>query len=67
MQARQTSFNIKQYITFFTIKIHTWPDHGPYLKKGLFLIDDIDIAFELFAMHCGFGRGIRQKKIPQEK
>ena len=26
-----------------------------------------DIAFELFAMHCGIGRGIRQKKIPQEK
>ena len=26
-----------------------------------------DIAFELFAMHCGIGWGIRQKKIPQEK
>ena len=26
-----------------------------------------DIAFELFAMDCGIGRGIRQKKIPQEK
>ena len=26
-----------------------------------------DIAFELFAMHCSIGRGIRQKKIPQEK
>ena len=26
-----------------------------------------DIAFELFAMHCGIGKGIRQKKIPQEK
>ena len=26
-----------------------------------------DIAFELFAMHYGIGRGIRQKKIPQEK
>ena len=25
-----------------------------------------DIAFELFAMHCGIGRGIRQKKIPQK-
>ena len=26
-----------------------------------------DITFELFAMHCGIGRGIRQKKISQEK
>ena len=26
-----------------------------------------DIAFEPFAMHCGIGWGIRQKKIPQEK
>ena len=26
-----------------------------------------DIAFELFAMHCGIRRGVRQKKIPQEK
>ena len=25
-----------------------------------------DIAFELFAKHCGIGRGIRQKKISQE-
>ena len=25
------------------------------------------IAFELFAIQCGIGRGIRQKKIPQEK
>ena len=26
-----------------------------------------DIAFELFEMHCGIGRGIRENKIPQEK
>ena len=26
-----------------------------------------DITFEIFAMHRGIGRGIRQKKIPQEK
>ena len=26
-----------------------------------------DIAFELFAMHCGLGRGIRQKRMAQEK
>ena len=26
-----------------------------------------DIAFELFVMHCGIGRVLRQKKIPQEK
>ena len=26
-----------------------------------------DVAFELFAIHCGIGRGIRQKKIQQEK
>ena len=30
-----------------------------------FQIDDI--AFELFAINCGIERGIRQKKIPQEK
>ena len=29
------------------------------------LIDDI--AFELFAMHCGIGRGKRPKKIPQKR
>ena len=26
-----------------------------------------DIAFELFATHCGIGRRMRQKKFPQEK
>ena len=34
-------------------------------KQAALTIDDI--AFELFAMYCGIGRGIRQKKIPQEK
>ena len=33
--------------------------------RKLKVIDDI--AFELLAVHCGIGRGIRQKKIPQEK
>ena len=32
-----------------------------------FLTGIDDIAFELFAMPCGIGRGIRQKKIPHEK
>ena len=36
-----------------------------YPKYFFFRIDDI--AFDLFAMHCGIGWGIRQKKIPQEK
>ena len=33
--------------------------------RKLKVIDDI--AFELLAVHCGIGRGIRKKKIPQEK
>ena len=36
-----------------------------YEKKITITIHDI--AFELFAMHCGIGIGKRQKKIPQEK
>ena len=35
------------------------------MNSSLIAIDDI--AFELFAIHCGIGREIRQKKIPQEK
>ena len=37
-----------------------------HMKKKI-TITIHDIAFELFAMHCGIGIGKRQKKIPQEK
>ena len=42
----------------------------PLLLPGVYIFKTIsidDFAFELFAKDCGIGRGIRQKKIPQEK
>ena len=63
------SFSVSYYLgnkSLQDIMIITRSSLRDHLGIGQ-LLQIYDIAFELFAMHCGIGRGIRQKKIPREK
>ena len=64
------NYSNQRNVFFLSLSLDKLSDRfRPNLFRCLnYIISTIDdIAFELFAMHCGIGRGIRQKKIPKEK
>ena len=58
--------HIRQICRIGNSKLNAIARMSPFLNIQQRLKID-DIAFELFAMHSGIGRGIRQRKISQEK